>query len=90
MESIGSDQAPTRRARRSFTKQFKAELVARVETGEQTIAKIALEHDINANLLHKWVTSARQVGPQTQMIPVALSEPPEACRQPPALSFSMT
>lgn len=51
MESIGSEQATTRQPRRTFTKQFKAQLVAEVDHGERSIAQIALENRINANLL---------------------------------------
>ena len=53
MESIWSEQATTRQPRRTFTKQFKAQLVAQVDDGQYSIAQIALENRINANLLHK-------------------------------------
>jgi len=60
MESIWSEQATTRQPRRTFTKQFKAQLVAQVDDGQYSIAQIALENRINANLLHKWVALARE------------------------------
>lgn len=74
MESIGSEQERTRRVRRTFTKQFKAELVAKVDAGEQSTAQIALEHNINANLLHKWVTKAHEAHVENRMVPVTIHE----------------
>ena len=73
MESIGSDRVKTRQPRRTFTKQFKAQVVAQVDEGHQSLAQIALEHRINANLLHKWVTLARESEQQSVMVPVALA-----------------
>ena len=73
MESIGSEQATTRQPRRTFTKQFKAQLVAQVDDGQYSIAQIALENRINANLLHKWVALAREAEQQNAMVPVAIA-----------------
>ena len=46
--------APTRRTRRSYTAQFKAQLVAACLQPGASVAALALEHGINANLLHRW------------------------------------
>lgn len=73
MELIGSEQTKTRQPRRTFTKQFKAQLVARVHKGEQSLAQIALDNHINANLLHKWVVLARDAAQPTPMVPVAIA-----------------
>mgnify|MGYP000167103696 CR=1 FL=1 len=73
MDSIGSEQAKTRQPRRTFTKQFKAELVARVHEGQQSLAQIALDNHINANLLHKWVVLARDAAQPNLMVPVAIA-----------------
>ena len=73
MESIGSEQATARQTRRTFTKQFKAQLVARVDEDKHSIAQIALENRINANLLHKWVALAREAEQQNAMVPVAIA-----------------
>lgn len=73
-ESIRSEPTQTRRTRRTFSKQFKAELVARVDVGEQSLAQIALEHNINANLLHKWVASVRESEQHMAIVPVAVSD----------------
>ena len=50
------------KTRRTYSKRFKAELVARYLSGDESIAAIALEHDINANLLHNWITQNRRYG----------------------------
>lgn len=52
----------TKRKRRSYSKRFKAELVAECLAGEDSIASIALRHDINPNLVHRWVTENRRYG----------------------------
>ena len=52
----------TKRKRRSYSKHFNAELVAEYLAGEDSIASIALRHDINPNLVHRWVTENRRYG----------------------------
>ena len=52
-ETLISD-APTRRTRRSYTAQFKTQLVAACQLPGASVAALALEHGINANLLHRW------------------------------------
>ena len=71
-EIIRSEPSQPRRTRRTFSKQFKAELVARVNLGEQSLAQIALEHKINANRLHKWVAAARESEQPQAIVPVAV------------------
>jgi transposase len=43
-----------RRTHRTYTPQFKAELVAMCQKPGASIAAVALQHDMNANLLHRW------------------------------------
>src|SRR5690625_2168042 len=52
----------TKRKRSTYSKRFKAELVAECLAGEDSIASIALRHDINPNLVHRWVTESRRYG----------------------------
>lgn len=58
---IGSVVETPKRVRRTFSKEFKAHLVSLVNAGEQSIASIAQEHEINANLLHTWVLLGKQL-----------------------------
>lgn len=43
-----------RRTHRTYTPQFKAELVAMCQKPGTSIAAVALQHGMNANLLHRW------------------------------------
>lgn len=51
-------KAPNKRRR--FTAEFKARIVADCLQPNASVARIALEHHLNANLLHKWIRAARQ------------------------------
>ena len=48
--------------RRKYDRQAKRALIERCLKGEESIARIAQAHDINANLLHKWITRYRRQG----------------------------
>ncbi len=43
-----------RRTHRTYTPQFKAALVAMCQKPGASIAAVALQHGMNANLLHRW------------------------------------
>ena len=58
------------RTRRSYPKEFKAKLVALCNTGNHSVAHIALEHRINANLLRRWQKQALEQVSDTAMVPV--------------------
>lgn len=44
-----------RRTHRTYTAQFKAELVAACKQPGASIAALALQHGMNANVLHRWL-----------------------------------
>jgi transposase-like protein len=46
------------RARRRYTKEFKAELVAQCRGLGVSMARVAMAHGINANLLRRWVVES--------------------------------
>ena len=62
-----------RGGRRRYDKQAKAELVQACLKPGVSVARVALEHCINANLLRKWITLHLQKQEQS---PVAPSSPP--------------
>ena len=83
-----------RRTHRTYTPQFKAELVAACMQPGASIAALALRHGMNANVLHRWckeyhqghhrqslVGAAPDVQPQTTpaFIPIALNAAPPSC-----------
>ena len=63
-----------RRSRRSYTKAFKAQVVAQCDRGDKSIAQIAMEHQINANLIHKWSRQLKAL-PHQPMVPVTVETP---------------
>ena len=70
-ELIDESDTPKRRVRRTYTREFKTQLVAECTSGEKSIAQLSIEHRINANLIHKWTRQYRTTAGQT-MLPVAV------------------
>ena len=69
-ESSETTTAPgTVTIRRSYSKELKASIVAECLSGYRSVASIALEHGINANLVHKWIRLSREKT-STRMVPV--------------------
>jgi transposase len=50
----------TRRTHRTYSRQFKAELVAAAKQPGASIAALALQHGMNANVLHRWLKEHEQ------------------------------
>ena len=87
----------SRRRRRTHSAEFKAQVVAACRTPGVSIAAIALEYRLNANLLRRWVTEddrIREAGliaagngspapsiTSGAFVPVALPEPSVATAQ---------
>ena len=46
------------RARRSFTPEFKAEIVERCRAGDRTIHQVARDFDLTESAVRKWVEQA--------------------------------
>jgi transposase len=53
-----TEQARERRPRRSFSKEFKAEVVQLVRTSGKTIAALAREMDLGETAVREWVRQA--------------------------------
>jgi transposase len=53
-----TEQARERRPRRSFSKEYKAEVVALVRTSGKTIAAIARDMDLGETAVREWVRQA--------------------------------
>ncbi|WP_415760459.1 IS66-like element accessory protein TnpA [Pseudomonas sp. LT1P18] len=58
--------------RRSYSKSFKAQVIAECAQADTSIANVALTHNLNANLVHKWIRVHAQenLALQTAFIPV--------------------
>ena len=52
------------RKRRQYTPEFKAQLVAESQNPGASVSRIALDNDLNANLLRRWIKESKQVGQQ--------------------------
>ena len=83
------ERAPTeRRRRRRYSEQFKAEVVGACRATGVSVAAVALEHGLNANLLRRWIDQAEgrvprgmpgrpsevQPLPSPTFVPVALEQ----------------
>jgi transposase len=83
------ERAPTeRRRRRRYSEQRKAEVVAACQATGVSVAAVALEHGLNANLLRRWIDQAEgrlprgmprhpsevQPLPSPTFVPVALEQ----------------
>ena len=86
------DTAPTlKNPRRTFTAEFKHQLIQQCQQPDTSVAKVAMQHQINANLLHKWIRQSRSMVPsltissipQTDFLPVILHPTPVKQEAPP-------
>ena len=81
----------TERTRRIFATEFKQHLVELCQQPDTSVAKVAMQHQINANLLHKWIRQSRSMVPsltissipQTDFLPVILHPTPVKQEAPP-------
>jgi len=48
------------RKRRQYTPEFKAQLVAESQSPETFVSRIALNNDLNANLLRRYISESKQ------------------------------
>ena len=64
------------RKRRQYTLEFKAQLVAESQSPGASVARIALDNDLNANLLRRWITESKQADQQLPpaFVPINLPE----------------
>jgi len=77
--------------RRSYSAQFRAAVLAECDGAGASVAKVAMRHGINANVVHRWRQLVRQGRivaapapslPAPQFVPVALASSPLAAPAP--------
>jgi transposase len=51
-----------RRRRRTFTAEYKADVVAMCQKGERSVRGIALDLGLDPKMVHEWVTRAEDTG----------------------------
>ena len=75
-------------ARRRYSVEFKAQVLAECEVPGASVAKVAMSHGINTNVVHGWRKLARQTGAvantaHQEFVPIRLPQPAES----PAVDF---
>jgi transposase len=78
VDTMASDKVVRRRR---YGEQFKAQVLSECEVPGASVAKVAMAHGINANVVHRWRQLARQGGQATaakasQFVPVAIAPTP--------------
>lgn len=72
------DQPPARPPRRTYSNEFKANAVALCERGDRSLAQVAMDLKINANLVRRWQKERQGQSSGTKMLPVQLARPGSA------------
>ena len=91
LDTFIDTEQTTERARRIFATDFKQHLVELCLQPNTSVAKVTMQHQINANLLHKWIRQSRSMVPsfttpsipQTDFLPVILHPTPVKQEAPP-------
>ena len=62
------------RKRRQYTPEFKAQLVAESQNPGASVSRIALDNDLNVNLLRRWIKESKQASqqPTPAFVPIHL------------------
>jgi transposase len=68
MEDVANNK---RRARRSFSSEFKADIVQRCVAGDRTIPEVCRDFDLSETAVRRWVEQARIDSGQTQGLTTA-------------------
>jgi transposase len=77
---MASDRAGTRRR---YDDEHKAQVIAECNAPGASVAKVAMSHGINANVVHRWRQLAREARapaptPPSEFVAVSLAPPPVA------------
>ena len=76
---MGSEQS---RKRRRYSPELKAQILSECDAPGASVAKVAMSHGINANIVHGWRKLSRQGDAaievvQREFVPVAVAPAPE-------------
>jgi transposase len=71
-------QATRPASRRRYSAELKAQVLAQCDEPGASVAKVAMSHGINANVVHRWRQLAREGGtkvapPRREFVPVSLT-----------------
>ncbi len=76
MDDLSAPQPP--RQRRHHSPEFKARIIAACQEPGVSVARVALDHGLNANMVRQWIKASR-TAPKTSpaaFVPLALPAPP--------------
>lgn len=75
MSDVIPDKTPSKR--RQYSSAFKAKILQACSDPNNSIASVALQHGINANVIHKWrrANTAPRVSHQKSFLPIPFSTP---------------
>src|SRR5690554_7449103 len=59
---LSADSRKSGRRRRTYTAQFKADMVAQCLQDDVSLASLAVDHGMNPNVLHRWVLEHERYG----------------------------
>lgn len=76
MNELSVNQTPVKR--RSYSPQFKRQIVEACLAKEASVPKIALAHGLNANMVHRWIRKSQGKSPAATPGFVALPMPGHA------------
>lgn len=62
---MATNSLTSRPARRTYSPQFKAEMVAQCLEGHTSLTSLAVDQGMNPNVLHRWVTEHERYGKHT-------------------------
>jgi transposase len=63
-----------RRKRRRYSRELKAQIVAECEVPGASVARVAMAHGVNANIVHGWRQLAREGARQVATVPARASQ----------------
>ncbi|MEK7344776.1 MAG: transposase [Pseudomonadota bacterium] len=79
VDTLADSAKTAKRTHRTYTVEFKAQVVRECDQPGASVARVAMGHGINANLVHRWRRELeyRLVGPvQSAFVPVTLDSGP--------------
>ena len=91
LKTVIDTEPKIKKPRLTFTAEFKHQLIQQCQQPDTSVAKVAMQHQINANLLHKWIRQSRSMVPpltissipQTHFLPLILHPTPVKQEAPP-------
>lgn len=80
MTQISEPQATVQR--RSYSKAFKADIVSQCQAADASVARVARNHSLNANMVHRWIRELDDSGKTHGLVPTEPSFVPVALTLP--------